>query len=130
MTSNKDSNVSFENILSQFGSSVNKISDFLTTSLDEINYEELSTENKVRYDLLLAYSLNGLLWVYMRTKGEDPAQTIIKTELNRVKENMSELQHTIDRKTIMPRLDKGATKRFVKHGLWQKKNPKHVHFSD
>ncbi|KAK7604416.1 hypothetical protein V9T40_005602 [Parthenolecanium corni] len=121
MASNPKSNENFERILSQFGSSLDKISEVLS-SLDEINYDELSTENKIRYDLFLAYSMNGLVWLYMRSIGEDPAQTIVKTELARVRDFMSELQFSIDRKTIMPRVNQAAAKRFTRNALFDPQN--------
>lgn len=78
--------------------------------------------------------MNSLLWLHLRTIGQDPMQTVLKTELGRIKEFMTELQRIIDRKTIMPRIDQGAAKRFVKHGLWdpnnREDNPKHKRFSD
>lgn len=105
----------------------------INSSLEEINYNELSTEEKIRYDLFLAYSVNSLLWMYLRMNGIDPSETVIKAELKRVKDLMAEFQHSIDRKTIMPRIDQGAAKRFVKHGLWEPnqpddKNNKHMRF--
>lgn len=132
MASDKISNGRSDLVL-QFGSSINKVADILKSHLEETNYEELSLENKTRRDLFLAYALNSLMWMYMRTNGEDPSQTVLKTELNKVKEGMTEMQRAIDRKTIMPKLDQGAAKRFVRAGLWDEKNSKkakHTHFND
>lgn len=131
MASNANSNENFEKILSQFDSSLDKVSEILS-NLDDINYDELSTENKIRYDLFLAYSMNCLSWMYLRTVGEDPAQTIIKTEQNRVKDLLSELQFAIDRRTIMPRVDQAAAKRFTRNALFDPQNKpstsKHTRF--
>lgn len=123
----------FRNLVSKFASSVESVNSVINTCLVDVDYDDISVEDKIRYDLFLAYAMNSLLWVYMRSKGQDPMQTVLRTELNRIKEFMTELQRIIDRKT-MPRLDQGAAKRFVRHGLWDAKNreekPKHIRFSD
>lgn len=122
MSASTKTDSNFDRLLSLFRMSVNDIDEALISTLEDVDYDQLSIEDKIRYDLFLAYSLNGLLWMYLRSEGNDPSQTVIKTELSRVKDLMSELQWAVDRKTIMPRVDKNAAKRFVKHGLWQPKS--------
>lgn len=56
----------------------------LTAALDEIgrsaqaacqmpNYEKLSTEEKVKFDLFLSYSINSLFWAFCKLQAIDPA---------------------------------------------------------
>lgn len=55
----------------------------LQTSLEQIdadiqaacdfpNYEDLSTEDKVKYDLFLAYSINSLYWMLCKLQANEP----------------------------------------------------------
>lgn len=133
MSSSEASGRKSNHLASQFGAAIEKVSEVLKFHLEKENYAELSLEDKTRHDLFLAYALNCFMWMLMRTNGEDPSQTVLKTELNKVKESMAELQRAIDRKTIMPRIDQEAAKRFVKAGLWEEQNPKkskHIRFED
>lgn len=50
--------------------------------------------------------------------GIDPSTHKIKAENERLKQSMARSQRIKDRKTIMPRLDKKAARRFVRNGLW------------
>lgn len=43
-------------------------------SMEKVNYEKLSLEDKVKYDLFRAYSINSLFWIYLKLEGVDPAQ--------------------------------------------------------
>ncbi|XP_065212624.1 nuclear nucleic acid-binding protein C1D-like [Planococcus citri] len=133
MSSSEASGGRSKHLASQFGTALEKVSEVLNFHLEKKDNDDLSVEDKARQDLFLAYALNCFMWMYMRTNGEDPSQTVLKTELNKVKENMAELQRAIDRKTIMPRIDQGAAKRFIEHGLWEENNPKkskHTKFED
>ena len=125
----------FQHIITKIGAAIESVQKVLNSCFEDVDYDQLSTENKVRYDLFLAYSVNSLLWMHLRMNGQDPSQSIIRTELNRIKELMAELQRVIDRKTIMPRVDQDAAKRFVKHGLWDPNNSdnrsnKHIRFEE
>lgn len=59
-------------------SKVNNIQDTLTkidskidVTVEFANYEDLSTEEKVKYDLYLSYSINSLYWTYCKLQGID-----------------------------------------------------------
>jgi exosome complex protein LRP1 len=50
---------------------IQKIQD-LISSTNQINFDELTIEEKVKYDLFLCYSINSLYWMYLKMNGEDP----------------------------------------------------------
>ncbi|KAL3278422.1 hypothetical protein HHI36_013744 [Cryptolaemus montrouzieri] len=100
--------------------SVDKIDEVLQIAFSENmkeTYENLSLKEKVDYDLFIAYALNTLYWLYLRTKGEDPAKNEVKSQLTRVKEYMVKAKEAHERNTIRPTVNAPAAKRFVKHAL-------------
>lgn len=38
----------------------------------EVKIDELSTEDKIKHDLFLVYSVNSLYWMYLKINGENP----------------------------------------------------------
>lgn len=74
--------------LINFHKSVEKMTKIVELSTNTDLYEKLSTREKVDFDLFMAYTLNTLFWVYMKTKGQDPNSSEIKNQLNRVKQYM------------------------------------------
>jgi exosome complex protein LRP1 len=121
---------------------IQKIQD-LISSTNQINFDELTIEEKVKYDLFLCYSINSLYWMYLKMNGEDPNsvsyfytwilgspynpqflfQHGIKNELTRIKEVMLKEKQIHDKK-FRPLVNQEAAKRFVRGGLYdhQKKN--------
>lgn len=55
--------------LQQFSDAAFKIQDVVESISDPSLYEKLSNVNKIKYNLLLSYSLNSLFWMYLRAKG-------------------------------------------------------------
>lgn len=55
--------------LQQFRDAAFKIQDVVESISDPSLYEKLSNANKIKYNLLLSYSLNSLFWMYLRAKG-------------------------------------------------------------
>lgn len=74
--------------LTNFQLSVEKIGKILDQSLTIEAYEKLPLKDKIDYDLFMAYTLNTLFWLYLKTKGQDPAQNDVKSQLNRIKQYM------------------------------------------
>lgn len=96
--------------------SIDEIEKIINTSLNKFNYDNLTTIEKVNYDLFNSYALNILCWMYLRTKGQDPNKTNIKSELNRVKIYMLRAKEAQE-KNLRPKIDKPAAERFIKHGI-------------
>lgn len=56
--------------------------DNISQSIDEAcnfqNYDELSTDEKVKFDLYLSYSINSLFWTLCKLQAVDPNSVSIK----------------------------------------------------
>ncbi|XP_076167141.1 nuclear nucleic acid-binding protein C1D [Ptiloglossa arizonensis] len=87
-------------------------------------YEKLSNADKVKYNLLMSYSINSMYWMYLRAEGIDPTKHRIRSENDRLKKSMTRAKQIEDRNTLMPRINKDAAQRFVRNGLWEMKNNK------
>lgn len=44
----------------------------IDATVEFANYENLSTDEKVKYDLYLSYSINSLYWTYCKLQAIDP----------------------------------------------------------
>lgn len=42
--------------------------------MNQISYESLGTEDKVKYDMFRCYAINSLFWMYLKLNNIDPAQ--------------------------------------------------------
>jgi len=69
-----------------------------------------------------------ILYIYVNyllsITGIDPTNHRIRSENERLKKAMMRAKQINDRKTLMPRLNKDAAKRFVRSGLWEPKQKK------
>lgn len=137
-------------------SKVANITDALTTinrtidaTVEFANYEDLSTEEKVKYDLYMSYAVNSLYWTYCKVQGMDVntvsleaiclllyilddwihilkdvfsiTQHGIKNEISRVRTAMVRDKQLLEHRTVRPVLDAKAAGRFIRHGLWEAK---------
>lgn len=110
--------------LQQFSEATFKVQDIVESFNDPSLYDQLSNVNKIKYNLLLSYSLNSLFWMYLRAKGIDPSKHRIRSENERLKKAMIRAKQVNDRNTLMPRINKDVAKRFVKNSLWELKQKK------
>jgi len=55
--------------LKQFSEAAFKIQDMVESVSDPSLYDKLSNADKIKYNLLLSYSLNSLFWMYLRAEG-------------------------------------------------------------
>mgnify|MGYP002378451737 FL=1 len=110
----------------QLESSLNELETFLAR-LDSVSYttlhENLTPLDQARFDLTATYTLNSLMWAYLRTRGVDPKQTQLKSELDRVKSYMDKLKSVADRQTAA-KVDKEAATRLMRNALWQQAHTK------
>lgn len=51
--------------------SLDAINEHISAACDFPNYDDLSTEDKVKYDLYLSYSINSLYWMYCKLQAVD-----------------------------------------------------------
>jgi exosome complex protein LRP1 len=88
-----------------------------------MNKDEMSVDEKVKFELFLVYAVNSLYFMYLKTNGDDITKHGIKDELGRIKEAM-QLHQQIKDKTLRPRVNETASKNFVRGALYdfKKKN--------
>ncbi|KAL6426169.1 nuclear nucleic acid-binding protein C1D-like [Cataglyphis hispanica] len=111
--------------LQQFSEAAFKVQDVVESVVSDPSlYEKLSNVNKIKYNLMLSYSLNSLFWMYLRAKGIDPSKHRIRSENERLKKAMIRAKQISDRNTLMPRINKDVANRFVKKSLWELKKKK------
>ena len=84
-------------------------------------FSSLTPLERAKVDLASAFAANSLAWMWLRTKGEDPKQSEVKGELDRVRAALKRVKEAEVRLTEHARVDKDAAKRFVKSGLWMPK---------
>ncbi|XP_053394272.1 nuclear nucleic acid-binding protein C1D-like [Mercenaria mercenaria] len=107
--------------LAAFDSALNNVENefepLLKVSQIELN-GRLSTIDKAKLDLVAAYSINSLFWMYLNVCGVNPKDHGIKQELDRIRSYMNRVKEIQDKEKA-PKLDVSASKRFVKSALWQ-----------
>ena len=125
--------------MKDFSQATDKITDILKYLDDPKLYDSLSNAQKIKYNLLMSYSMNTLFWMYLRAEGKiyitpkyneisniafydtlgvNPTTHQVRAENERLKKSMERAQQIKDRKTIMPRLNKNVAQRFIRSGLW------------
>ena len=52
--------------------SLDKIESSILTAVGFKDFDELSTQDKVKLDNYLSYSINSLYWMYVKLQGQDP----------------------------------------------------------
>ncbi|KAG9344297.1 hypothetical protein JZ751_010966 [Albula glossodonta] len=103
--------------------SVNKmVETMISTSRNEL-LQKLDPLEQAKLDLMSAYALNSLFWIYLVTQGVNPKEHGIKQELERIRTYMNKVKEITDRKKAA-RLDKGAASRFVRNALWEAEREK------
>ncbi|KYN02734.1 PREDICTED: nuclear nucleic acid-binding protein C1D-like [Cyphomyrmex costatus] len=111
--------------LKQLSETAFKIQDMVDLVSDPSLLDKLSNTDKIKYHLLLSYSLNSLFWMYLRAEGIDPSKHRIRSENERLKKAMIRAKQINDKNTLMPHVDINAAKRFVRNSLWDVKQKKH-----
>lgn len=62
----------FVNKVTNISATLDKIEESIQQMLEVRDYERLSTQEKVKYDLYLSYAINSLYWMYVKIQGMDP----------------------------------------------------------
>uniref|UniRef100_A0AAV1TEW5 Nuclear nucleic acid-binding protein C1D n=1 Tax=Peronospora matthiolae TaxID=2874970 RepID=A0AAV1TEW5_9STRA len=93
---------------------------FSKTSVEEF-VAPLSYLERAKVQVSLAYTINALLFVFLKTQGVSPSdirQTHVKQELERVKTFINKIKDAEElAKGPRMALDKGASKRFIHNAL-------------
>ncbi|KAM9809337.1 nuclear nucleic acid-binding protein C1D [Syngnathus typhle] len=106
--------------LKGFESSVASVQKMLGTLMSKPRNEldqKLDPLDMAKLDLMSAYTLNSLFWMYLVTQGINPREHGIKQELERIKTYMNRVKAITDKKKAA-RLDKGAAGRFMRNALF------------
>ncbi|KAM9848208.1 nuclear nucleic acid-binding protein C1D [Aulostomus maculatus] len=106
--------------LTGFDSSVSSVKDMLDKLMSVPRndlLEKLDPLDQAKLDLMSAYTLNSLFWMYLVTQGMNPRDHGIKQELERIRSYMNRVKEITDKKKAA-RLDKKAAARFVRNALY------------
>ena len=91
------------------------------SSLSQLN-SQLSTEDMLRLNTALAYTLQSLYFVCMQTYGEDLHDHPIQQELDRIKDYIKQVQTALaakQKESAVPKVDKETATRFIHSQLSQ-----------
>uniref|UniRef100_UPI00358E6B2D nuclear nucleic acid-binding protein C1D-like n=1 Tax=Myxine glutinosa TaxID=7769 RepID=UPI00358E6B2D len=92
----------------------------LAASQDEVQ-QKLEPLEQAKLQMVSAFAINSLFWMYLVTQGVDPKEHPIKQELDRVRTYMNKVK-VCEEKSKAAKLDPKVASRFIRHALWQ---PKH-----
>nr|XP_056712932.1 nuclear nucleic acid-binding protein C1D [Euleptes europaea] len=112
-----------QDYLSAFEKSLGSVDEMLKTMMSVSRSEllqKLDPLEQAKLDLVSAYTLNSLFWVYLATQGVNPKEHPVKQELERIRTYMNRVKEIVDRKKAA-KLDKGAASRFVRNALYEPK---------
>ncbi|XP_051276903.1 nuclear nucleic acid-binding protein C1D [Dicentrarchus labrax] len=107
--------------LTGFDSSVSSVKTMLEKLMSMPRNEllqKLDPLDQAKLDLMSAYTLNSLFWMYLVAQGVNPREHGIKQELERIRMYMNKVREITDKKKAA-RLDKGAAARFVRSALYE-----------
>ncbi|KAK3780667.1 hypothetical protein RRG08_028115 [Elysia crispata] len=110
----KEKLASFDTHLSQLEAELNPLLSIPRAELAD----QLTTIDAAKVDLVSAYTINSLFWMYLNCCGVNPKEHAVKQELTRIQSYMTRVKEIEDKKKA-PKLDKSASKRFVRSALWQ-----------
>ncbi|XP_054839052.1 nuclear nucleic acid-binding protein C1D [Eublepharis macularius] len=111
--------------LSAFEKSLGSVDEMLKTMMSVSRSEllqKLDPLEQAKLDLVSAYTLNSMFWVYLATQGVNPKEHPVKQELERIRTYMNRVKEITDKKKAA-KLDKGAASRFVRNALYEAKPP-------
>uniref|UniRef100_A0A6J0UAP5 Nuclear nucleic acid-binding protein C1D n=2 Tax=Pogona vitticeps TaxID=103695 RepID=A0A6J0UAP5_9SAUR len=112
-----------QDYLLAFERSVASVDEMLKTMMSVSRSEllqKLDPLEQAKLDLVSAYTLNSMFWVYLATQGINPKEHPVKQELERIRTYMNRVKEIADRKKAA-KLDKGAASRFVRSALYEPK---------
>eukprot|EP00128_Syssomonas_multiformis_P013308 Colp12_sorted_trinity150504_noHs@19443 len=79
---------------------------------------KLQPLDQAKLELIIAYALNTLFWLYITTQGTDAQEHPVKQELERVKLYMNKVKELAASKDAKVKLNKDAANRFIRNALW------------
>ncbi|TRY98820.1 hypothetical protein DNTS_035638 [Danionella cerebrum] len=115
-----------EESLNDFESSVSSVQQMVQRLVSVSRSDgllKLDPLEQAKLDLMSAYALNSIFWMYLVTQGVNPKDHAIKQELERIRTYMNKVKEITDKKKAA-HLDKDAASRFVRNALWEPEDKK------
>ena len=85
-------------------------------SLAALN-SQLSTEDSLKLNTALAYTLHSLYYILLKTQGRDLSEHPLKQEIDRIKEYVSKVQEALSNKQPTSRIDKPVAAKLINSHL-------------
>eukprot|EP00013_Stygamoeba_regulata_P004350 CAMPEP_0177633644 /NCGR_PEP_ID=MMETSP0447-20121125/2947_1 /TAXON_ID=0 /ORGANISM="Stygamoeba regulata, Strain BSH-02190019" /LENGTH=152 /DNA_ID=CAMNT_0019135317 /DNA_START=267 /DNA_END=721 /DNA_ORIENTATION=+ len=107
-----------ENLKEVIGQIEGQLSPYFAISRSGLN-QKLSPLDDAKLSLLIAYALNTIFYLYLKTQGFNPATHPVKSELDRLKAYIKKFQVLTEGKQEKPtmRVDVPAAGRFISSAL-------------
>jgi exosome complex protein LRP1 len=87
-------------------------------SVSRVDLSNLEPIDEAKTDLVAAYAINSLFWMYLNVCGVNPKEHAVKQELSRIQSYMARVKEIEDKKKA-PKLNKAVTKRYIRSALWK-----------
>lgn len=87
-------------------------------SLSSLN-SQLSVEDSLKVNTALAYTLQSLFYVLLKTQGKDVSEHPLKQEIERIKEYVQKVQEALSEKPAV-RIDQAAASRLIQGEVTEK----------
>ena len=101
---------SLSNSLDLLSSNLSPVFEF--DSLSSLN-SQLSTEDSLKLNTALAYTLHSLYYVLLKTQGQDLSEHPLKQEIERVREYVGKVQEALSEKQPTSRIDKPVANKII-----------------
>ncbi|RSH82767.1 uncharacterized protein EHS24_007762 [Apiotrichum porosum] len=79
--------------------------------------EGTTSVERAKMDVLLAYSINNLVWMYLRTRGIKPEEHAVSGELERLQAYYTKVRDVENPPRRTTSVDKDAAARVIKHAI-------------
>ncbi|KAI9598767.1 Sas10/Utp3/C1D family-domain-containing protein [Syncephalis fuscata] len=83
----------------------------------------LKAADRAKFQVMLAYTLNSLFWVYLKMQGDAVEAHPVKKELDRIRVYINKIQEIENPPQPTMTIDKDAAARFIKHHLPKSDQP-------
>jgi len=99
------------------------LTSFFAVPLEE-QIQNLDSHEIAKLNIVMAYSINTLFYIYLKTQGVSPVNHPVKKELERIKSYIKKMKELSEKKKQEStlRLNVDAAQRFIKHSLESTKN--------
>ncbi|ORX36778.1 hypothetical protein BD324DRAFT_681543 [Kockovaella imperatae] len=89
--------------------------------------DQMNPLDRAKLDILMAYAINDLVWMYLKVKGVDPASHDVSTELDRIKTYYGKIRAAEEPKAQPSRkIDVPAANRFISSAIPKSQKEHHA----